>query len=170
MNRRSLYSGMKVAYLPSKYSTPRRAIVRRVDRSDGYGATHTLVLCDEDWNPKTLDDGTEWTKTVTSRQIKDWDDLEPGIEEARFAAVQQKIVAQLAEEKKAKAREPWVTLDNLLLLNGIEANSSELYNGAWRINISNAEASAKFVELLTPILTERLFEKSFGRPTVDDDD
>lgn len=169
MNRRSLYSGMRVAYVPSKHSTPVRAIVSRVDRSEGYGATHAVVLCDDNWSQRTNADGSAMTKTVTSRQIKDWNTVEAGVEEAQFEAARRQIQQQLVNEQRAKEAEPWEQLGNLLgLLVGEHTQVQGYGSQFYRITVPKAEWPA-FLDLLVPHLTQRLFEKSFG-PTPGSDD
>ena len=169
MNRRSLYSGMKVAFLTNKYANPVRAIISNVDRSEGYGASHTVILCDENWDKLSNPDGTQQTRRVTSRQIKDWNDVEAGVEEAQFAATKRAIEQRLQQEQRAKEAEPWEQFENLIsLLVGEHTQVIGYGSQHYRITVPKAEWAA-FLDLLVPFLTQRLFEKSFG-PTPGSDD
>lgn len=163
MNRRQLRYGMKVAYVSSKYGTPRKAQVKYIDSSDGYDALHTLTLMDDNWKPMLDGAGTAKIVKCSSRKIKAWELVEEGVEEKRFAQEKARIQSKLNEEATAKAAEPWARLQDLLQLHGIEDVSVNPGYGtpprAWNVQVQNASAQA-FLDLLLPYLTQRLFDRT----------
>jgi hypothetical protein len=156
----------KVAYQSYKYGDAKRAKVLKIDTTDGYGAQHKLVLCDENWQPVFLSDGSQHTVGATSRQIKEWDDVEEGQAEREFAKEKQRIIQALAAEKAEQDRVPLDQVISLFGLCGVEnVNVTLNYGGNLQITVP-AASKQNFLDFIIPTLTDKLFVRSFGQPAI----
>jgi hypothetical protein len=164
MNRRLLRYGMRVGYIASRYATPQRAVVARVDTSDGYGAQHLITFCDDEWKViKSVSTGEPRQMHVTSRQLKPWDEVDEGVAEREFQQTQAKIVAEIAARKREEAAKPYEELVNVLTLLGVTDAQYTVGYGHTFFNLRiPADQSTIFMDLVLPYLTERLMARTMG--------
>lgn len=160
MNRRELRRGMTVAFRENKYAGPRKAVVDRVDNSDGHGAYHTIKM--------VLNDGTvsDTTRMASSRQLTDWTNETEAVEEREFEQKKKEIADQLRKAELLRLKEPLEHLVGLLQLEGVEA---EIQNNPYA-NARNGQRPFKllvqgvdaFNALMQPILTKRATDRLFS--------
>lgn len=146
---------------------PRKATVVYVDRQQGVGksARHKV----------RYEDGSE-AFVYSQNILKSWADYEPEHDALVFAEKQQQIQNEIRKQEQAKKREPLDNLVNLLALEGIEAQVEHRYmrrqstgtnEYGWVVSVLD---SAKFNDVLAPILTKRVLDRTFGSTLVEDSD